>query len=268
MISTANKLAAGTALADLHHATRLLRVIAFMAAGDLRARYRRSVLGPFWMTLGTAMGTIGLGTVWSELLHIDQASFVPSLTAGLVMWQLLSSCIVESTTAYWRQGAILRNLCVPLSMPPIQMLLKHLINFAHNLPVLAVVLLYFHVPLGWQSLLAVPALFLVALNLLWMTLVFAMLGARFRDLEYLVGGVMPLLMFLSPVFYRPSYLPFNGRYVWLNPFSHLIEVVRYPLLGAAPPGFVVLSTAALALAGWTFALWLFDAKRDRIPYWL
>lgn len=268
MMSTASRPSAGAALADLHHALRLLRVIAFMAAGDLRARYRRSVLGPFWMTLGTAAGTLGLGLVWSELLRIDQASFVPSLTAGLIMWQLLSGCLVEATSAYWRQGAILRNLSVPLSMPPIQMLFKHLINFLHNVPVLIVVLLVFRVPVGWTLLLVLPALLLVALNLLWMTLLFAMLGARFRDFEYIVSGVMPLLMFLSPVFYRPSYLPFSARLVWCNPFSHLIELVRYPVLGAAPPAFVVLTAAGMALGGWALTLWLFGAKRDRIPYWL
>jgi rhamnopyranosyl-N-acetylglucosaminyl-diphospho-decaprenol beta-1,3/1,4-galactofuranosyltransferase len=210
MISTARKVAAGPAFTDLQRAARLLHVIAFMAAGDLRARYRRSVLGPFWMTLGTAAGTVGLGLVWSELLRMDRASFVPSLTAGLIMWQLLSGCLTESTTTYWRQSAILRNLSVPLSMPPIQMLLKHLINFLHNLPVFLAVLLVFRLPVGWATLLAVPGLLLVAANLLWITLLFAMLGARFRDFEYVVGAAMPVLMFLSPVFYRPSYVVDNA----------------------------------------------------------
>jgi lipopolysaccharide transport system permease protein len=268
MISTVRRMAAGPAFTDLRRAAKLLHVIAFMAAGDLRARYRRSVLGPFWMTLGTAAGTVGLGLVWSELLRMDRATFVPSLTAGLIMWQLLSGCITEATTTYWRQSAILRNLSVPLSMPPIQMLLKHLINFLHNLPVFVAVVLIFKVPVTWATLLAIPGLLLVAANLLWLTLLFSMLGARFRDFEYLVGAAMPVLMFLSPVFYRPSYLPFHGRFIWLNPFSHLIEVVRYPLLGSAPPGFVVLTALAMCAGGWAFTLWLFNAKRNRIAYWL
>lgn len=268
MFITARRMAAGPAFADLQRAARLLHVIAFMAAGDLRARYRRSVLGPFWMTLGTAAGTLGLGLVWSELLRMDRAGFVPALTAGLIMWQLLSGCITEATTTYWRQSAILRNLNVPLSMPPMQMLLKHLINFLHNLPVFVAVVLIFHLPVGWPILLALPGLLLVAANLLWITLLLSMLGARFRDFEYVVGAAMPVLMFLSPVFYRPSYLPFNGRFVWLNPLSHLIEIVRYPLLGSRPPGFVVLATLLMAVAGWAATLWLFNAKRNRIAYWL
>lgn len=268
MNGSVRKVLGGPALSDLRHAWGLLHVIAFIAASDLRARYRRSVLGPFWMTLGTAAGTLGLGLVWSELLRMDRASFVPSLTCGLILWQLLSGCILESTTTYWRQASLIRNLSMPLSMPPIQMVLKHLINFAHNLPVLLVVVLAFDVSVTRHTLLALPCLLLVAANLLWLALLLSMLGARFRDLEYVLGAALPLLMFLSPVFYRPDYLPFSAQFIWFNPFSHLIELVRYPLLGAAPPGFVVLTAALLCLGGWIGTLWLFNAKRNRIAYWI
>lgn len=268
MNGSVRKVLGGPALTDLRHAWGLLHVIAFIAASDLRARYRRSVLGPFWMTLGTAAGTLGLGLVWSELLRMDRASFVPSLTCGLILWQLLSGCILESTTTYWRQAALIRNLSMPLSMPPIQMVLKHLINFAHNLPVLLVVALMFEVPVTRYTLLALPCLLLVAANLLWLALLLSMLGARFRDLEYVLGAAMPLLMFLSPVFYRPDYLPFSAQFIWFNPFSHLIELMRYPLLGTAPPGFVVLTNVVLCLGGWIGTLWLFNAKRNRIAYWI
>jgi ABC-type polysaccharide/polyol phosphate export permease len=268
MISAARKAITGPALTDIRQASRLLHVIAFMSMSDLRARYRRSVLGPLWMTLATAMGTLGLGLVWSELLKMDRATFVPSLTAGLIMWQLLSGCISEATTTYWRQAAIIRNVSMPLSMPPIQMVVKHLINFLHNLPVFLVVMLVFKVPLTRYTWLVLPCLLLLTANLLWITLIFSMLGARFRDLEYVVAAAMPVLMFLSPVFYRPGYLPFSGDYLWLNPFSHLIELIRYPLLGTAPPAFVVLVNLLFCIVGWIFALALFNAKRDRIAYWL
>jgi len=264
-----HRLPGGAALTDLRQALGLLHVIAYMALGDLRARYRRSVLGPLWITFGTAAGTVGLGMVWSELLKMDRAVFVPSLTAGLILWQLLSGCFTEATTTYWRQSAVLRNVSsVPLSMPPIQMVLKHLINFLHNVPVFIAVMLFFQIPVTAATALALPCLLLLALNLFWITLLLSMLGARFRDLEYVIGAAMPVLMFLSPVFYRPDYLPINQALVWANPFSHFIELIRYPLLGTAPPGFVVLVNVLLCVAGSAFTLALFNAKRDRIAYWL
>lgn len=268
MLGNVRKALAGPGVADLRQAWQMLPVIAFLAASDLRVRYRRSVLGPFWMTLGTAAGTLGLGLVWSELLRMERATFVPSLTAGLILWQLLSGTMTDATTTYWRQAALIRNLSMPLSMPPIQMVLKHLINFAHNLPVLLAVGLLFDVPVTRHTLLVLPCLLLLAANLLWITLLLSMLGARFRDLEYVLNAAMPVLMFLSPVFYRPDYLPFSAHFIWFNPFSHLIELIRYPLLGTAPPGFVVLTNVLLCLGGWMATLWLFNAKRNRIAYWL
>ena len=246
----------------------MLPLVLYLARGDLQARYRRSALGPWWLTLGTALGTTGLGLVWSELFKLDRATFVPALTAGLVMWQLLSGCITEATTTYWRQASIIRNVAMPLALHPIQMVVKHALNFAHVLPVFVVVALVFDVPVTAQTWLALPCLALVLANLLWLTLLLSMLGARFRDLEYLLAAAMPILMFLSPVFYRPSYLPVSGALMWFNPFSHLIELVRYPLLGSAPPAFVVWTNLGLLAAGSAFTLWLFNAKRDRIAYWV
>jgi ABC-type polysaccharide/polyol phosphate export permease len=263
-----SRLLAGPALTDLRGALRLLPVIIFMAKGDLRARYRRSVLGPFWLTLGTAIGTLGLGLVWSELFRMDRNKFVPALTAGLILWQFLSGCIVEATSAYWRQSAIIRNVSVPLSVHPIQMLVKHLVNLAHNLPVFLVVALWFDVPVNRYTLLFIPCLLLVAANLMWVTMLFSMLGARFRDLEYLLAAAMPMLMFLSPVFYRPEYLSVSGPVMWFNPFTHLIELTRYPLLGGAPPNSVVLTNLLFCAVGWAVTLMVFNAKHDRIAYWV
>ena len=256
------------AMMDIRGAMRLLPVIAYMAKGDLRARYRRSVLGPLWLTLGTGVGTLGLGLVWSELFRMDRHTFVPALTAGLILWQFLNGCIIEATTAYWRQSAIIRNVNVPLSMHPIQMVIKHLVNLVHYLPVFLIVAIWFGIPFNRHTLLVVPCLLLIVGNLLWATMLLSMLGARFRDLEYLLSAAMPILMFLSPVFYRPQYLPFSGHLMWFNPFSHLIEIARYPLLGDAPPTFVVMTNLLFCVAGWTLTLLVFNAKHNRIAYWV
>ena len=268
MIAVAQRALSGPACRDMRTAIQLMPLISYMARGDLRARYKRSVLGPLWLTLGTAMGTLGLGVVWSELFKMDRAKFVPALTAGLIMWQLLSGCIHEATTTYWRQASLIRNVSMPLSVHPIQMVVKHLVNFGHNLPVFILVAFLFDVPVNGYTLLFVPCLLLIVANLLWITLLFSMLGARFRDLEYIIGAALPVLMFLSPVFYRPNYLPISGDLMWFNPFSYLIELIRYPLLGTAPPAFVVAANLIGCVLGWLVALAVFDAKRDRIAYWV
>ncbi len=114
----------------------------------------------------------------------------------------------------------------------------------------------------------IPGFLLLVANLFWMSLFIATMGARFRDLEYLLTTLMPLLMFLSPVMYRPNSLPFSGKYLWINPLTDLIEVVRSPLLGEVAPTFVYAVNIALLLVGGTLTAILFNAKRNRIAFWV
>jgi lipopolysaccharide transport system permease protein len=257
--------------AGLHDILRTFKhpaLIFFLAWSDVRARYKRSVLGPFWITLSTAIGVVGLGFVWSELFHLERRTYVPMLTVGLILWQFISGCIIDSTSVFVRQAGLIKNLDLPISLHPAQLVLRQLINFAHNIPLYFVVVLALGSPLNMTSLLALPGLLVVVVNLYWMSLLIGILGARFRDLEYLVATIMPLLMFFSPVMYRPNALPVAGKFIWLNPLAHLIEIVRYPLLGEYPPPVVIAGNFLLLLVGGAFTLWLFNKKRNRVALWV
>lgn len=255
-------------LADLMRTLAMPDLIFYMAWSDIRARYKRSVLGPLWITIGTAIGVVALGFIWSELLKIDRTVFVPMLTVGLILWQFMSACITESSSVFTRQANTIRNLDLPLSLHPAQLILRHIINLAHNLPLFFVVALIMGRTFNLHTLMVFPALLLVFANLFWMSLLIGILGTRYRDLEYLINTVMPLVMFLSPVFYRPNALPFSGQYIWFNPFADMIELVRSPLLGEALPDLVLWTNLGMFVVGSTVALSLFNAKRKRIAFWV
>lgn len=239
-----------------------------MTFSDLRARYRRSVLGPLWLTLGTSIGALALSFIWSELMHKDVVEFIPTLTAGLILWQFISGVLGESPGLFIRQALLIRNLSLPLAIYPIQLLLRHLLNLVHYAPVYLLIALCVSLPVNAYTLLVIPGLLLVTLNLLWLALLIGLLGARFRDLEYLLTMAMPLLMLLSPVFYRPDFLHISETYIWLNPVSHLIELIRNPLLGQPIPLFVLYTNLGMLLIGSITTLWLFQRMRHRIAFWV
>jgi len=258
----------GPGMADVIQSLKRGRVALYLAWSDTKARYRRSVLGPLWLTLGTAIGVVGLGWLWSELLKIDRATFIPSLTAGLIIWQVLAGCITESASVFVKQGSVIRNLQLPFFLLSLQLVFRHLVNFLHNLVVYIPVVIFLSVPVTWSTLLVVPGVFLLFLNLAWIALLIGLLGSRFRDIEYLLATLMPLLFFLSPVLYRPNYLPFSAHFIWLNPLSHLIEVVRDPLLGVVPPWYVYATVCGMLIVGWCITIALFNTRRNRIAYWV
>jgi ABC-type polysaccharide/polyol phosphate export permease len=244
------------------------QLILYMAWSDIRARYKRSVLGPLWITLGTAIGVVGLGFIWSALFKMNRSEFIPLLTIGLILWQFLSNCIMESASVFNRQANIIRNLDLPMALHPAQLVLRHLINLAHNLPLFFVVTFILGNSLNAYSLLAIPNLLLVICNLYWMSLLIGILGARFRDFEYMVVMIMPLLMFLSPVMYRPKALPFGKEYMWLNPLADMIEIIRYPMLGEVTPMATYFYNIGLLLIGGTLTMLLFNTKCRRIAFWI
>ncbi|MBU6958466.1 ABC transporter permease [Pseudomonas sp. CVAP len=253
---------------DIFQGLQRLSLAFFFAWGDTKARYRRSVLGPFWMVLSTAVSVAGLGFLWSMLLKDDPIKLVPSLTIGLVVWQFISGCILEAPSVFSRNAHFIRNIKIPYFIFPMQLIMRQLINFGHNAVVVIVVLLYFSPPLSANQLLIVPGLLLVVGNLCWIVLLIAMLGSRFRDFEQIIGAVMPLMFFLSPVIYRPSQLSFGQQLVWSNPFSYFITLIRDPIAGDIPPLFVYQVSILALLIGTVFTVYQFGKCRKNISFWI
>ena len=73
----------------------LLKNAIYLAWNDVKARYRKSVLGPLWQTLGNLIAVVGFSFVWASLLEQDLRTFVPSLAVGLIIWQLVAGAIGE-----------------------------------------------------------------------------------------------------------------------------------------------------------------------------
>lgn len=253
---------------DLIEAIDRLRLALYFAWSDTKARYRRSYLGPFWLVLSTMVGVVGLGFIWSILLKVDRAEFIPSLTIGLIVWQLISGCISEGATVFYRQASQIKDINLPSFFVSIQLILRQLINFLHNIVVFVVVMAIFPRHASPLALLAIPGLILVTLNLLWVVQILGFIGARFRDVEPLIVAFLPILFFLSPVIYRANQLGAIEPIMALNPVGYWIGLIRDPVLGVVPSLGIYLFALAVTVAGWAAALWLTSRKRHRLPYWI
>jgi ABC-type polysaccharide/polyol phosphate export permease len=238
------------------------------AWSDTRARYKRSVLGPFWLVLATIFGVVGLGFLWSILLKTDRSTFMPSLTIGMVLWSLISASITQSASVFANNASVIKNIRTPPLRISLQMLMQQIINLLHNLVVVLAVLLFFPKSIGPLALLALPGLLLVLVNLLWVVQVLGFVGARFRDFDPLVSSLMPMLFFLSPVIFRSQQLGAVSVIMSFNPIAYWIDIVRNPLLGTMSAPYEYAVVIGMAVIGWWLALSLTRAKAHRLPYWV
>jgi ABC-type polysaccharide/polyol phosphate export permease len=253
---------------DLIKTTKLFQAALYLTWSDTKSRYKRSVVGPLWLVLSTGIGVAGLGVLWGVLLKMEKQTFIPSLTVGLVVWQLISGCVTESTTIFIKNSSVIRNYKVPYLFFPLQLILKNGITFLHNLIVILLVFLIYPPQISWVQLLVIPGLILLLGNLLWIIVIMGLLSARFRDVDPLVASFMPMVFFLSPVVYRPANLGVNQELIWLNPFTYLITLIRDPLQGISPDMFVYCHSIAVLFLGWLVALYFLGKKHSRMVFWV
>jgi len=236
---------------------------------DVKQRYRRAMLGPFWITISMAVMVVSLGIIYAGIFRQEIRQFLPYLAAGFIVWGLISATITDSTTTFVVAEGLIKQGGIPLSLHVFRTVFRNLVIGAHNFTVM--LLLYIWQPglLSWSLLLVIPGLALVVVNLTWISMLAGVLCTRYRDLPPVISSLLQIAFFLSPIMYRPSSLPAKLSFVAdINPIFYLVETVRAPLLGEVPSPYGYAVLAVLAVVGWIVTFRLFQVARSRVPYWV
>lgn len=257
------------AVADLRDAWRFRHLAASLAWIDIKLRYRGSVLGPFWLTLSTAIMIAAMGAIYAALFHMSMREYLPFLALSLVLWNFLAALVTEACACYTAVEAVIRSVRQPFVVHALRVVLRNLLVLAHNIVVIIGVYLIYGIWPGFTGLLLLPGLALWAIDALAITVLLGAVCARFRDVSQIVASLMQMAFFVTPVMWKPSLIGKNLQWLLVfNPFNTLLDVVRGPLLGEVPGWEVwasaVISTALLTLLGG----WAFARTRARIAFWV
>ncbi len=239
-----------------------------MAWQEIRQRYRRSMLGPFWLTISMAVQMLTMGVVVTILFNQSFDRFLPYVCVGLIFWTMISGVLNEGATAFVMSSNFILNMRLPLTTYVLQCVWRHLIIGAHNLVVyVAVAVIYSIAPTPKMALFFIT--FPLALwSISWLVLCLAVISTRFRDLPTMVATGMNVLFWLTPIVYSPDQLGANRWLATANPLAHVLDLIRLPLLNQVPAPNSFLIVIAMGVAGWTFAFLLFARFRARVAYWL
>ena len=256
-------------LIDLCEGALRIHLWGLLGWQDIRQRYRRSLIGPFWLTISMGTMIAALGLLYAGLFGLELASYLPFLALGFIVWGLITGFVTEGCTAFTTADAIIKQVELPLSVHVYRILCRNIIVFAHNFLIFVLVAIIFSVFPGWAGFFFIPGLVLLILNGVWIGLLFGLISARFRDVPQVAASVVQVAFFLTPIIWKPESLPNSSILVlYLNPFFYLVEVVRAPLLGSVPSLSFWLMTLGFTLAGWVVAFYFFQRFRWRIAYWM
>jgi len=258
------------AVLDIAAAQKRWRLIGMLGYRDLKHRYKRSLLGPFWLTVSTAILIAVLCLIFGSVLRVPMSEYAPYVAAGKITWLFLSAVLTGSCTSFVGSAAMIKQTAVPMFVYVQKDLWKDLLTFAHNLLIMPLIFIIFGRSVDWTTLLVIPGFLLLLANLGWMSLLLAVLATRYRDLPQTVSSILTPLMFITPIIWMPDMMPgrTGAAFVDYNPVARLIELVRAPLLGQVPSATTWIVCLVMAIIGWLIALYIFGRGRRRIVYWL
>jgi ABC-2 type transport system permease protein/lipopolysaccharide transport system permease protein len=257
-----------SAWADVIEGVKLWPLWGTLGWNEILQRYRRSTLGPFWLTASMAVMVIALGVVYAELFRQSIDDFIPFICVGILVWTLIASYLTESGTLFTASESYIKQISLPFSVYVFRSGWAKLIIFAHNCVIYFGVLIYFRICPGSVALLAILGLLLVVLNGAFASLTIGMVSARFRDIPHIINSVVQILFFLTPVLWKPESLKGHAYITEYNPFFHLLQIVRAPLLGEHPTAANYIVILLITILNATLAFYLFSRFRGRIAYWI
>ena len=235
---------------------------------DILLRYRRSMLGPFWLTISMGIMVAALGFLYGSLFKIPLDTYLPFLTLGFLVWTLISGLITDGCTALSASESFIKEVRLPYSLYVFRVIWRNMIIFGHNIVVYLVVAAIFGIKPSLATLLVVPGLALVMVNAVSVGLLASIVCARFRDVPQIVSSLLQIMFFLTPIIWQPELLKDRHFLVDSNPFYHFVQIIRAPLLGYPAQLESWLYAGGVSMLGWLLALLFLGRYRRFIPYWV
>ena len=245
-------------------------LVATLVVRELTVRYKRSTIGFVWTMLQPMLTMIVLHIVFSTMFRFQLANYPVYVLAGVLFWNFFSQSIVASMNSLRGNAGILQKLPVPKAVFPVATVISGVVNLCLALVPLLAILIATGQSLQPALLFLPVSIVLAALFTLGVGLLLSPLAVFFHDVVELVGVVLMLLMYLTPIFYPMTIIP--ERYRWLvrfNPIRSVLEVFRDPIYyGKIPPLPHLTVTLVIALTALLIGALAFRRSSDRIPFYI
>jgi ABC-type polysaccharide/polyol phosphate export permease len=236
---------------------------------DTICQYRRSKIGPVWETINILVMTLGITIVSSAVIGGTMTDLVVYIGLGIIVWSVITTLIGEGTATFVRNREYILSSNLSIDFYVARMIFRTLISFCHHLVLYFVAVAIGLVSLHWVGLLAVPGIVLLFVNGFWVVTLFALVCARFRDVELIIRNLLQLAFFVTPVFWDYRHVLKTRSYIVdYNVLFYFIEIVRGPLLGEVPPLRYYAVVVAVTLVGYVLAYLAYRRMRRNLAFFV
>lgn len=263
-----------SALLDIWKGLKKYQFWTYMAWQEIVIRYRRSVLGPFWITASTAIYVISISTVFSTLFNQDIKHYLLYMAIGTMVWNYIFQTIVEAADTFIACAGFIKQIQIEKSVFIYQAIMRNIYFFLHNAVILIICFFFLDCTLTPYSIAhTIFGFAILTFNLLFISITLACICARFMDLRQIILSVLQIGFLITPVMWIPTESMRSKAFLleW-NPLYHFIDYIRLPLLPSSFPTPVmhpsIIYISIFSLINITLAMFIFSKMRSKISYWV
>lgn len=256
------------AIQDISEGMRKYPIWMMLGWQDIKQRYRRSVLGPLWITLTMIITIAGMGPLYAALFRLNIDEFIPYLALGLISWGLISTLIIDGCSTFSSVDSLIRSVRLPFSTHVYRMIFRNLLIYFHNLLAFIPFMLYVGARPHWDWLMMLPGLALIVVSAVPLAIILGLFCARFRDMAQIVGSVVQLAFFLTPIMWKPESLGNRIAFAKYNPLYMFVDMLRGPMNGHIPSAHIYGGAAIVTALLYIAAIPFFIRFRQRISFWV
>lgn len=243
----------------------------YLTDQSISSRFRGSYLGAWWLIVSQLAFAGVAGTIWSMIFNLDAGQFVPFIAISFAIWGFISGCLVDACASLVISSGYLRQMSLPLSLFIFRSFLAHCFYLLIGVTVGFVLMLCFRRPISFGMFWFFPGLALDMFTMFWLSVIFAFIGARFRDVTHGVANILQVMYVVTPVIYPPTFLIKRGYGIFVhgNPLAGLMEVLRHPLTdGALADWQYYAMVGSIGVIAMIISVILVSRWGRRVVYWL
>lgn len=238
-------------LGVLRTITTYRELIGELAAREIKARYKQSVLGYAWVMLSPLCQMIVMAFVFSTLLRVNitGTTYPLFLYVGLLPWTLFAGSLQSSTGVLIDNSSLIRKIYFPRELFVLSTMIAKLVDFFLASTVFILFFLYFGQPAHWTIIAFFPLLAIQFIFTYGLSLIFAASNLLYRDIQYVLNLGLMVWLYMTPVMYPPDIMPESyGLLNRINPMAQFVTAYRQTVLfGELPSLGSVLWMLTLAL---------------------
>jgi len=215
---------------------------------EIKSRYKQSFLGYAWVIFNPLAQMLIMSFVFSVILRISSLG-VPYplfLFSALLPWNLFSNSLAHSVNALVENAPLIKKIYFPREIFIQATIMAKIIDFLLASLIFIVFAIFYKTIITWHILWIIPIFFIQQLFTYGLALGLAAINLFYRDIQYLLGLILVLWMYVTPVIYPMEMVPDTYKFVFmLNPMAVIVNAYRQVILGGSSPNITSLGIALL-----------------------